>query len=109
MAEENDADQPGKLGERLDVNEATLELLQLRLENKVRLSLFKGIGLPLGSVGIVAILFGLLVVVPDKLNSLINQPEIQTRLESTVDKSVTDYLNKGEGSKQINKLVEMNL
>src|SRR3954469_22014758 len=87
------SDESTRLGGDLAVNEATLELLRHRIEAQVRSSLFRSVGLPVGGAGIVAILIGLFVYVPDQLkkqvDGLIAQPGVQRKLEQEVDKGVT--------------------
>jgi hypothetical protein len=94
----------------LDVNEATLELLQRRLEARVRSDFFRSVGLPIGGAGLIAILFALFVWIPDKLDALAEQPTIRAAMEDAVSSSVDAYLADPErGGMEIRLQVQRSL
>ncbi len=79
-----------KVDEALYVNEATLELIQRRIEGQVKSSFFRTIGVPIGGAGLLAILYVLFLWLPENLAGFIEKvPNFQQMLE----RSTVEYLN----------------
>jgi hypothetical protein len=73
----------------LHVNEATLELLERRIESKVKTSFFAWIGAPVGLAGIGAIVFTLFSYIPNNISSYL---EKDPRFMATLDTAAKTYL-----------------
>lgn len=73
----------------LHVNEATLELLERRIESKVKTSFFAWIGAPVGLAGIGAIAFTLFSYIPSNISSYL---EKDPRFMATLDTAAKAYL-----------------
>jgi hypothetical protein len=86
-----------EVDEALYVNEATLELIQRRIEGQVKSSFFRTIGVPIGGAGLLAILYVLFLWIPDNLAGFIEKvPNFQPMLE----KSTVEYLNDDETGRE---------
>jgi hypothetical protein len=86
------------VGENYYVNEATLELLQRRIESQALGNLVKRVGFPLGAAGVLSLLWGLLVVVPTETKKFIEKsPVVQRTLETTVN----NYFSSEQGQNNV--------
>ncbi len=82
----------------LVVNEATLELLERRLRAKV-LTFF-------GGGGIAAIVLSVFFWIPQKINGLIDQPEIRDSISKKIDTKIAEHLESEKTKELIASAVE---
>ena len=100
MAEENE--EKVKVEEELYVNDATLELLQRRIESNVKSNFFRSVGLPVGGAGILAILFGLFYWGPQTIQDYVSEDEaFQQKLQQTVLETTREYLGDPESGREV--------
>ncbi|MEF8787620.1 MAG: hypothetical protein V5A84_00990 [Planctomycetota bacterium] len=102
MAKKEDNEDKWQVESDLYVNEATLELLQRRLESDVKSNFFRWVGLPVGSAGLGAILFFLFVWGPQTIeNYVAEDPEMQKQLQQTVVETTEAYLKDTDTGQQV--------
>lgn len=93
-------DKPIRIDDTLYVNEATLELLQRRIESDVKARLWRSIGIPAGSVGILAVLYVVFVAIPQHI-------EKSETVKLGLDTAVAKYLKDPErGQRFLQQQVE---
>jgi hypothetical protein len=84
------SDQPVQVPASLQVNEATLELLERRIEANVKASFFKSVGAPVGLAGIAAIAYTLFSWIPGHISSYLEKdPTFKIGLQN----AAVAYLN----------------
>jgi hypothetical protein len=84
------SDQPVQVPPSLQVNEATLELLERRIEANVKASFFKSVGAPVGLAGIAAIAYTLFSWIPGHISSYLEKdPTFKIGLQN----AAVAYLN----------------
>ncbi len=87
------------------VNQATLELLKLRIESDVKANFFRWIGLPVGGAGIVAILLTIFGWIPGTISTVIEE---NPRVQKILDDSTINYMKDPEGGqKYIQEQIEI--
>jgi hypothetical protein len=80
-------DKPIRIDDAHYVNEATLELLKWRIESDVKSRLWRSLGIPAGSVGILAILYVLFVAIPQHIEK---SDAVKVGLDTAVAKYLKD-------------------
>ena len=95
----SEADNHLKIDKDTYVNEATLELLQRRIEADVRTNFLKTVTLPIGGGGLVAIFVAVFLWVPQKVESFLKDPSVQQMVNGKVHSQIDDYF-KREDTKQ---------
>ena len=84
-------DPPLQVPPALHVNEATLELLERRVEAHVKASFFKGVGAPVGLAGVIAIVYMLFSYIPSHISSYLERdPTFKAGLQSAVNEYLRD-------------------
>ena len=74
----------------LYVNDATLELVQRRIEGRVRRNFFVWVGGPLGGGGLAAVLLTIFVWIPGKIETILAESKaVETSLKTSVQKFLT--------------------
>ena len=76
------------------VNEATLELLQRRIEANVRSSFLKTVTLPIGGGGILAILVAVFLWVPQKVESFLKDPSVKEMVDGNIQGQIDNYFKR---------------
>lgn len=95
-----------KVSDSLYVNEATIELLQRRIESQVLSNFIKMIGIPVTGGGVVAILVAALYWIPSQVGKVIEEnPTIKAEIASAVE----GYLGEGNGQKFLVRETESSL
>lgn len=106
MADENEA-----------ISKETLELLEYRLERKVRQDFLKTVAIPLGGGGAFAIVLAVLVWIPSQIREFFEKKAVQDQIEITIQKNTEKYFSDGTVQKiiadrvqlQVSKLVDAQL
>ncbi len=89
-----------------NVNDATLELFQRRIESKLLSNAIKTIGIPVTGGGIVAVIVAMFFVIPSQVGKVVeNDPTIKAQIASSVE----NYLGKGKGQEFLVHETEVNL
>jgi hypothetical protein len=95
-----------KVGNDLYVNEATIELLQRRIESQVLSNFIKMIGIPVTGGGIIAILIAALYWIPSQVGKVVEEnPTIKAQIAAAVEK----YLGEGRGQEFLARETESSL
>ena len=85
------SDQPVTVPASLQVNEATLELLERRIEANVKASFFKSVGAPVGLAGIAAIAYTLFSWIPGHISSFLEKdPAFRNGLKTAAESYLHD-------------------
>jgi hypothetical protein len=85
------SDQPVTVPASLHVNEATLELLERRIEANVKASFFKSVGAPVGLAGLVAIAYTLFSWIPGHISSFLEKdPAFRNGLKTAAESYLLD-------------------
>lgn len=85
------SDQPVTVPASLQVNEATLELLERRIEANVKASFFKSVGAPVGLAGIAAIAYTLFSWIPGHISSFLEKdPAFRSGLKTAAESYLHD-------------------
>ncbi len=106
MSAESDSVPKVKVGNDLYVNEATIELLQRRIESQVLSNFIKMIGIPVTGGGIIAILIAALYWIPSQVGKVVEEnPTIKAQIATAVEM----YLGKGRGQEFLARETESSL
>lgn len=97
MAEEKSI----RVSENLFVNEATLELVQRRIETEVKSGFWRWVGIPVGGGGIVVVLFALFWQIPQYVENYLKSEPGEKVVMTQVNSSVKDYFATRDGQKAI--------
>jgi hypothetical protein len=73
------------------INKETLELLQLRLEHKIRGDFLKSVAIPVGGGGLVAIGLAIWVWIPSQVREVFENKRVQDQIERTIQDNVAEY------------------
>jgi hypothetical protein len=90
-----------KIDQDTYVNEATLELLQRRIEADVRSGFLKTVTLPIGGGGILAILVAVFLWVPQKVESFLKDPSVQKMVDTNLQDQIDDYFSRADTKKDL--------
>lgn len=91
------SEEPPTVPSALHVNEATLELLERRIEARVKAGFFKSVGAPVGLAGVAAIVYTLFAWIPANVSSYL---ERDPAFKSALQRAAEDYLRDPERGQQ---------
>lgn len=90
-----------RVDDEMRVNEATLKLLQLEIESKVRERFFKSVMLPVGGGGILGIIVAVFLWIPQRVDNLLKQPDVQSLLNNKVKEQISAHFERKETQQDI--------
>lgn len=95
-----------KIKEDNFVNDATLELLQRRIESNIRGNLMKTLAIPSGAGGVLAIVITLAFLIPQRIDTILDNPASQKVLADEIHQQIAKYFEDPESREKILLVVE---
>ncbi|MCO6454458.1 MAG: hypothetical protein J5I93_04000 [Pirellulaceae bacterium] len=88
------------------VNQATLELLQRRIESNVRNNFVKTVTLPIGGTSVVAVIVAVFLWIPQQVRSFLEQPSVQQTVQDEIDKRITKHFDQPKTQSLIDAMIQ---
>jgi hypothetical protein len=95
-----------KIDEKNHVNEATLELLQRRIESNVRNNFLKTVTIPIGGGGVAAIFVAVFLWIPKQVESFLKQPSVETAVSTQIEAHINSYFAAAENKREMQRKIE---
>ena len=91
------------------VNEATLELLRLRLEAGVRSNFLKTVTIPIGGGGVIAIIVAIVLWIPARIDGFLKEPGVQERIATNVKAHIDGYFKDPQHQEELEEKIDLQI